>query len=44
LKAILAEPIFARRSEMVARRLEHEDGVKAACGALENLHATIRKL
>jgi UDP:flavonoid glycosyltransferase YjiC (YdhE family) len=44
LKAILAEPIFARRSEMVARRLEHEDGVKAACDALEKLHATIRKL
>ena len=44
LKAILAEPIFARRSEMVARRLEHEDGVKAACDALEKLHTTIRKL
>jgi UDP:flavonoid glycosyltransferase YjiC (YdhE family) len=42
LKAMLAEPIFARRAEMVARRLEHEDGVKAACDALEGLYRMAR--
>ena len=44
LKAMLAEPIFARRAEMVARRLEHENGVSTACDALEGLHAETRKL
>jgi UDP:flavonoid glycosyltransferase YjiC (YdhE family) len=43
LKAMLAEPIFARRAEMVARRLENEDGVKTACDALEGLFAQTRK-
>ena len=42
LKTMLAEPIFARRAEMVARRLEHEDGVKTACDALEELHRRTR--
>jgi UDP:flavonoid glycosyltransferase YjiC (YdhE family) len=38
LKAMLAEPLFARRAEQVARRLEHEDGVRSACDALEELY------
>jgi UDP:flavonoid glycosyltransferase YjiC (YdhE family) len=40
LKAMLAEPLYARRAEMVARRLEQEDGLKSACDALEQLHHT----
>jgi UDP:flavonoid glycosyltransferase YjiC (YdhE family) len=38
LKGMLAEPLFARRAAQVAHRLEHEDGVRAACDALEQLH------
>jgi len=38
LKAMLAEPLFARRAEVVARRLELEDGVRSACDALEQLY------
>ena len=38
LKAMLAEPLYARRAEMVARRLEQEDGPKSACDALEQLY------
>jgi len=38
LKAMLAEPLYARRAEMVARRLEQEDGLKSACDALEKLY------
>ena len=38
LKSMLAEPLFARRAEAVARRLEHEDGVLSACNALERLY------
>jgi UDP:flavonoid glycosyltransferase YjiC (YdhE family) len=38
LKAMLAEPLFARRAEMVARRLDSEDGVRSACDALEGLY------
>jgi len=37
LKAMLAEPKFAKRAAQVARRMEQEDGVKAACDALEEL-------
>ena len=37
LKAMLAEPLFARRAASVAMQLSHEDGVKAACDALEQL-------
>jgi UDP:flavonoid glycosyltransferase YjiC (YdhE family) len=40
LKAMLAEPLYARRAEMVARRLEQEDGLKSACDAHEQLHHT----
>jgi UDP:flavonoid glycosyltransferase YjiC (YdhE family) len=38
LKAMLAEPSFAQRAKSVAKQLEHEDGVKAACDALERLY------
>ncbi|MGP8173469.1 MAG: glycosyltransferase [Terracidiphilus sp.] len=38
LKAMLAEPKFAQRAEQVARMLEHEDGVRSACDALEELY------
>jgi UDP:flavonoid glycosyltransferase YjiC (YdhE family) len=35
LKAMLEEPMFAARAALVAERLTHEDGVAAACDALE---------
>jgi UDP:flavonoid glycosyltransferase YjiC (YdhE family) len=38
LKAMLAEPRFAQRAASVAQQLEHEDGVRAACDALEQLY------
>ena len=38
LKAMLAEPRLAQRAASVARQLEHEDGLKAACDALEGLY------
>jgi rhamnosyltransferase subunit B len=37
LSKMLAEPEFATKAESVAFRLEREDGVKAACDALEQL-------
>jgi UDP:flavonoid glycosyltransferase YjiC (YdhE family) len=42
LRAILSEPKFARRAELVAKRMEHEDGVKTACDALEELYRSTR--
>ncbi len=42
LKAMLAEPLFALRAMLVARRLGHEDGVKTACDALEELQRNAR--
>jgi UDP:flavonoid glycosyltransferase YjiC (YdhE family) len=43
LKAMLAEPLFLRRAESVAQQLRHEDGVRQACNALEELyHRTCR--
>ena len=38
LRAMLDEPLFARRAEIVARRLEQEDGLRSACDALEALY------
>ena len=38
LKAMLAEPKLAARAARVAERLTHEDGVAAACDALEELY------
>ena len=43
LKAMLAEPMFALRATAVARRLEHEDGVRTACDALEELYRSTRE-
>ena len=43
LKAMLGDPVLARRAESVARRLEREDGVRAACDALEGLYERTRK-
>ena len=37
IRSILDEPKFARRAQSVAKRLAHEDGVGAACDALEEL-------
>jgi UDP:flavonoid glycosyltransferase YjiC (YdhE family) len=42
LKAMLAEPLFALRAKLVARRLEREDGVRTACDALEELYRSTR--
>jgi len=38
LKAMLAESNLARRAELVAQGLSHEDGVRTACDALEELN------
>jgi UDP:flavonoid glycosyltransferase YjiC (YdhE family) len=38
LRSMLANPQLARRAESVANRLSHEDGVGAACNALEELY------
>jgi UDP:flavonoid glycosyltransferase YjiC (YdhE family) len=38
----LAEPRLAQRSESVARQLGQEDGVRAACDALEELYRRSR--
>jgi UDP:flavonoid glycosyltransferase YjiC (YdhE family) len=43
LKAMLAQPRLARRAESVALQLSHEDGVGAACDALEELYQKTRK-
>jgi UDP:flavonoid glycosyltransferase YjiC (YdhE family) len=42
LLKILDEPNFARRAQSVARRLSHENGVKTACDALEQLWKNTR--
>ncbi len=42
LKAMLAEPKFAGQAGLVAEQLTHEDGVGAACDALEELHRGTR--
>ncbi len=42
LKAMLADPLLARRAQLVANRLQHEDGVRSACDALEALYARTR--
>ncbi len=43
LSKMLAEPEFATKAESVAFRLEREDGVKAACDALEQLYRNTSK-
>ena len=42
LRAMLDEPGFAQNASAVAHQLSREDGVKAACDALEALHANAR--
>ena len=39
LKAMLGEPRLAQQAKRVAEQLKHEDGVKTACDALEELHS-----
>jgi len=43
LKAMLSDQLLAARSHQVAQRLQGEDGVKAACDALEALYARTRE-
>jgi UDP:flavonoid glycosyltransferase YjiC (YdhE family) len=43
LKAMLEEPLFQHRAESVARQLSHEDGVRTACDALEELYRKTRR-
>jgi UDP:flavonoid glycosyltransferase YjiC (YdhE family) len=43
LKAMLADPLLAKRAESVARQLAKEDGVRTACDALEELYRSKRK-
>jgi hypothetical protein len=35
---MLGEARFRRRAQSVAQRLQHEDGVRTACDALEELY------
>jgi UDP:flavonoid glycosyltransferase YjiC (YdhE family) len=42
LRAMLEEPKFARNAQRIARRLAHEDGVRAAVDALEKLHQQVQ--
>lgn len=43
LRAMLDEPGFAQHAQLVAGWLRGEDGVKAACDALEELHLRTQK-
>ncbi len=43
VRKMLEEPKFARRAQSIARKLAHEDGVGAACDALEELRMKTRK-
>jgi UDP:flavonoid glycosyltransferase YjiC (YdhE family) len=40
---MLAEPRFAQRAKSVAQQLTHEDGVRAACDALEELYRNTQR-
>jgi rhamnosyltransferase subunit B len=42
LRGMMEEPRFALRAKLVAHRLEHEDGVRSACDALEELYRNTR--
>jgi UDP:flavonoid glycosyltransferase YjiC (YdhE family) len=42
LKAMLAEPLLVQRARSVAQQLSHEDGVRVACDALEELYERTR--
>ncbi len=43
VRVMLAEPHFTQRAESVAHQLAHEDGVRTACNALEDLHRKLRE-
>ena len=43
LKAMLADPQLAQHAEKVSHQLEHENGVRSACNALEELNRETRK-
>ena len=43
LKAMLADPLLAKRAESVATQLAKEDGIRTACDALEKLYRSSRK-
>jgi UDP:flavonoid glycosyltransferase YjiC (YdhE family) len=43
LRQMLEEPKYARRAQSVARMLMHEDGVRKACDALEDLWMSPKK-
>src|SRR5208282_3354355 len=42
LKAMLEQPRYALRALLVSHRLGHEDGVRTACNALEDLYRNTR--
>jgi rhamnosyltransferase subunit B len=42
LRTMMDEPRFAMRAKLVAKRMEHEDGVRSACDALEELYLRTR--
>jgi len=42
LKAMLVNPLLAKRAESVAKQLAKEDGVRTACDALEELYQSSR--
>ncbi len=42
VRAMLAEPEYEEKARLAAEQLAHEDGVKTACDALEQLHARTR--
>ncbi len=44
LRKLIENPIYARRAQQVALRLKSEDGVGAACDALEALAQKMRRL
>jgi rhamnosyltransferase subunit B len=44
LKQMLEKPSFAQHATEVAERLHHEDGVRSACNALEELYRKMRRL
>jgi rhamnosyltransferase subunit B len=42
LQGMMEEPRFVLRAKLVAQRMEHEDGVRSACDALEELYRKTR--
>ncbi|MDR3726738.1 MAG: glycosyltransferase [Terracidiphilus sp.] len=43
LRAMLAEPAYAERASQVAEQLSHENGLRTACDALEDLYRKTQK-